>query len=93
MTDDTLIFKQHAVQQMILRRISEVEVREVVEHGETIETNPRALPYPSRLIAGRPGGRPIHVAVADGPGDGKTHIITVYEPDRGRWTDGFRKRR
>ncbi len=38
------------------------------------------------------GGRPIHVVAAEGDKD-ETVIVTVYEPEPDRWTDGFTRRR
>lgn len=92
MTDDPLLFVHHAIQQMILRDISEVEVREVVEHGEVIDEYSAEQPFPARLLFGRPGGRALHVVAMDNPETGKTHIITVYEPDRDRWMNEYRMR-
>lgn len=61
-----LIFSRHAIMQMFARGISVEEVVEVVEAGEVIEVHEgRERPYPSRLVLGRPGGRPLHVLAAD----------------------------
>jgi hypothetical protein len=87
-----LIFRIHAIQQMFARDISEVEVRAVLEDGEVIEENPDALPYPSRLVLGWVDQRPIHV-LASHPDATTIVVITVYEPDRARWQNGFRRRK
>jgi Domain of unknown function (DUF4258) len=60
-----LVFRVHAVQRMYQRDISEVVVRHVIATGETIEDYPDDTPYPSRLVLGWNGRRPIHVVVAD----------------------------
>lgn len=93
MNDFPLIFRFHAIQHMVLRGIGEVEVREVLEDGEVIEAYPDELPYPSRLVLGRPSGRPIHVVAMDDPDARVTVIISVYQPDSHRWANGFRKRK
>ncbi|MCC7390286.1 MAG: DUF4258 domain-containing protein [Phycisphaerales bacterium] len=88
-----IIFRVHAVQRMFRWGVSETDVRSVLESGETIEDRPDELPYPVRLILGRVEGRPLHVVAAfDEPG-GTIIVITVYEPDPARWSDGFRRRK
>ncbi|MGF1634920.1 MAG: DUF4258 domain-containing protein [Phycisphaerae bacterium] len=87
-----LTFRVHAVQRMFARRIGEADVRVVVEIGRTIRAYPDDTPYPSRLILGFAGGRPLHVVAADVPGSDEVIIITVYEPDPALWNDTFDKR-
>jgi hypothetical protein len=60
-----LVFRVHAIQRMFQRTISEDEVRQVVDAGETIETYLDDKPFPSRLMLGWKGARPIHVVIAD----------------------------
>ena len=67
MAYDDLIFRVHAIQRMFDRGISETDVRDVLEHGEVIEAYPDDLPYPSRLMLGHCGGRPVHVLASDDP--------------------------
>lgn len=76
----------------MFERISEVDVREVIEAEEVIEWYPDELPLPSRLLIGFPNNRPLHV-VATQSEFGATVIITVYEPDLEHWEPGFRRRR
>jgi hypothetical protein len=78
---------------MVLRDISEVEVRAVLTAGEAIEEYPDDTPYPSRLVLGWVGSRPLHVVAADNPEDEDTIVITVYEPEPNQWEAGFRRRR
>jgi hypothetical protein len=93
MSTGRLRFRVHAVQRMYERRISQQEVEEVLTDGETIEVYPDDLPSPRRLVLGWAGGRPLHVVVAEDRVDTVTVVITVYEPDRHIWEDGFRRRR
>ena len=88
-----LIFRVHAVKRMILRRISEDDVRTVLATGEVIEDYPNAAPYPARLVLAWIAERPVHVVASDDVQSGHTFIITVYEPDEQEWEPGFRKRR
>ena len=78
---------------MFERRIGADDVRRVVETGETIATYPDDTPYPSRLVLGRLGTRPLHVVVADNAADQELVIITVYGPDPALWDETFRGRR
>lgn len=88
-----LIFRVHAVRRMFERRISEDDVRHVLQTGEVVEDYPQDLPYPSRLVLGLRGDRSLHVVVAENVEDRETVVITVYEPDPRKWDSGFRKRR
>jgi hypothetical protein len=92
MSASRLVFRVHAIQRMFQRHISEDDVRHVVEHGDTIEAYPKDTPYPSRLVLGWCGSRPIHVVAADNAANRETIIITVYEPDPHEWEQDFRRR-
>lgn len=93
MSQFRLVFRVHAVQRMFQRRISEEEVKQVVATGETIETYPTDKPFPSRLLLGRIGSRPIHVVAADDALAKETIIVTVYQPDTTEWESGFTRRK
>ena len=58
-----LVFRVHAVERMFRRGISEEDVRHVLAQGEEIEDYPEDAPYPSRLVLGWRGSRPIHVVM------------------------------
>ena len=76
---------------MYQRSISEEEVRIVIKTGETIEDYPADFPYPSRLVLGWHGPRPVHVVVADNTDDRENIVITVYEPESCRVGSRFQK--
>ena len=85
-------FSQHAVDQSIIRRVSVLEIREVIAVGEVIEVYPEDKYGPSCLIFGKTdAGRPIHVQCSD-PSRPVVKIITMYEPDPALWAD-FKVRR
>lgn len=73
--------------------ISEVGVRQVLHDGEVIEQRPDEQPFPVRLVLGWVESRPIHVVAAFDDAGATVVVITVYQPDPRRWTDGFRRRR
>jgi len=77
---------------MFERGISVEEVRSVLEHGETIENYPEDVPYPSRLMLGWSGSRPIHVVVAENVDANERIVITAYVPDPLQWEGNFKKR-
>ena len=78
---------------MFERKISRVDVSAVIRTGETVVDYPDDRPYPSRLLLGWPGVGPLHVVIAQDPGNGVCYVITVYIPDSGQWNDDFRTRR
>jgi hypothetical protein len=78
---------------MVERGIGVEEVRAAVHGGNTIADYPADTPFPSRLLLGWSGDRPIHVVAADDAESDITVVITVYRPDPERWEPGFRKRR
>ena len=88
-----LVYRVHALRRMFARSIILAEVRTVIEQGETIESYRADTPYPSRLLLGVVGGRPLHVVAADNADDDETIVVTVYEPDPALWQPGFRRRR
>ncbi|RLA95838.1 MAG: hypothetical protein DRG32_06065 [Deltaproteobacteria bacterium] len=93
MVSERIIFRVHALQRMFERRVTEEDIRHVLETGETIERYPDDKPYPSRLVLGWVGGRPLHVVVADNKEEGTWIVITIYEPDPTLWEEGFRRRK
>ena len=57
------------------------------------EDYPDDAPYPSRLLLGYAGTRPLHVVAADHATGGEQIIITVYEPDPAQWEPTFTLRK
>jgi len=88
-----LVFSGHAVQRMFERGIDEAHVRQVVISGEVIADYPDDSPYPSRLLLGFVGERPLHVVLAIDSAGERCYVITVYEPDPTQWEAGYRVRR
>ena len=88
-----LSFRIHAIQRMFQRKIGNEQVRDVLESGEVIENYPDDVPYPSRLVLGWSGRRPVHVVAADNHEGRETIVITVYEPSQTEWEPGFKRRK
>jgi hypothetical protein len=93
MTYDRLVFRVHAIRRMFERQISAEDVRHILKTGEAIEDDPNDTPYPTRLVLGWRGTRPIHVVAADNDKDRETIVITTYEPDPDRWERDFKRRK
>ena len=76
--------------------IDESNIREYIdeiENGTVIKSYPDDTPYPSRLILGFDGQRPVHVVSAYNSENDTEYVITVYEPDALKWSDDFTERR
>lgn len=93
MVVNRLVFRVHALKRMFQRSVTAAMVRRVLETGETVETYPDDTPFPSRLVLGWIGARPLHVVAADNPQAEETIVITVYEPDLIEWEPGFKRRK
>ncbi len=78
---------------MFRRKVGAHDIRHVLETGAVIERYPDDAPYPSRLVLGWLGARPIHVVAADIPAANETIVISVYEPDPDLWDAGFTTRK
>ncbi len=88
-----LTFRVHAIQRMFQNRISEEDVRHVLEDGEIIKNYPDDAPYPSRLVLGWLASKAVHVVAADDTETGDTFVVTVYEPDPELWESNVRRKR
>ena len=88
-----VLFRVHALQRMFERRISVDDVYAVIARGEVIEDYPDDRPYPSRLVLGWIGARPLHTVVADNLSENELIVITVYEPDSEVWEADFKRRK
>lgn len=95
-TQDRVFYSQHAKDEMRreeLGVIKEQEVYEAVLNGEVIESYLDDEPYPSFLIYGKTqNDRPLHTVCAYVEEDHLVVVITVYQPDPGKWKN-YRSRR
>lgn len=93
MRSQRITFRAHAIQRMFERQFAEDDVVRVLGAGEVIEDYPSDFPYPSRLILGWSGSRPIHVVAAENTAARETIVVTVYEPDDEEWQPDYKRRR
>lgn len=88
-----LVFRVHALRRMFERQITIDDVAAVLRSGQTIEDYPDDKPYPSRLVLGWKGERPVHVVVADNLSENELIVGTVYQPSPELWENDFRRRK
>jgi Domain of unknown function (DUF4258) len=88
-----LVFSTHAIKRMFERSITKAEIRRVLVNGEVINEYLEDKPYPSQLILGWSGNRPLHVVVAMDVKAQKLYIVTVYDPDLQQWEPNLRRKK
>ncbi len=81
---------QHAMQKMLERKISRLELSEVINNGVIIEEYPNDKYGPTCLIFGiTKGERPLHVMVSY---SNPVWVVTTYEPSEDEWIENqYRK--
>ncbi len=78
---------------MTTRKISVAEILEILSNYEIIEEYRYDRPFPSYLLVGFSGGRPVHLVIGVNIEDKEIHLITVYIPDDSIWEDNYRRRK
>jgi hypothetical protein len=78
---------------MFERAVSPALVLSIISKGEVIASYPDDVPFPSALLLGFDGQRPLHLVVARDPKSGLCLVVTVYLPDPDVWSEDFRTRR
>lgn len=86
-------YSRHAADQSVVRDISHWEVEEAITgQSEIIEDYPDDKYGPSCLVLGfTRTGRPLHLQCGY-PNRPLVKIITLYEPDPGRWIESRTRR-
>lgn len=88
-----LVFRIHALKRMRERRISEQDIRFVLETGEDIENYPNSYPLPSKLVMGWCRSRCLHIVIADRADVQEIIVITAYEPNLLEWEVDLKRRK
>lgn len=88
-----IIYRQHAVQRMHERGITEPEIEQAIDEGEVIKSYPDDTPYPSVLILARIHGKAIHIVYSISEEDAVKMVITTYEPSPEIWLSDMKTRR
>ncbi len=88
-----IVFSGHAIRHMFERAIEEAAILEVVRTGRRIASYPDDTPYPSVLLLGFDGERPLHVVVGIVAEQQRCVVVTCYEPSPDLWDEHFTQRR
>lgn len=78
---------------MAERQIDRDTVLRILLEGEVIEEYPDDFPFPSALILGWHGERPLHIVAAWNEKLGVGYLITIYEPGLDYFEIDFRTRK
>lgn len=84
---------RHALERMLERHITRVNICEVLLFGERIEDYSGDQPWPSALFLGWVGQRPLHVVAAFDIQSDVVAVITAYEPSQDRFQSDFTTRK
>ncbi|MBP7737518.1 MAG: DUF4258 domain-containing protein [Spirochaetes bacterium] len=86
-------YSGHAIQRMFERGVQTSDVENAVRSWNVITSYNDDEPYPSYLLLGFIGPKPLHVVAGIDEKNDICYIITVYPPDPELWTDGFTRRK
>ena len=86
-------YRAQAIQKMIERGISFIEIDEVSDNLRIVNEYGDDMPYPSCLALGfTKRDRTLHMVFAADHPTQTAYVITVYEPERSRWSENFTRR-
>jgi hypothetical protein len=88
-----IVFSRHARQRLFERGVSIDAVTRIVEKGRTILRYDDDRPYPSRLVLGYDGERPVHVLIAENAEADEWIVVTAYEPNPDLWLPDWTQRK
>ena len=88
-----IAYSSHGLRQMFSRGLEQSDVAGVIDQGEEIITCPQDRPYPSCVMLGYAGSKPLHVVVAYDESLGNCIVIAAYVPDPKLWDEDFMTRR
>ena len=84
-------WRGHMLTRMKQRGIRINDVLKALDNGRIIESYDQDKPYPSCLILGYTGKKPLHVLCSIG--GNYIWLITTYHPDNDKWLSDFKTRR
>ena len=89
--NDMVFLTAHCSLRLDQREITEDDIEAALNNGEIIEQYPDDYPWPSCLILGYSGKRPLHVCM--GSNGEAAKLITAYWPDSQKWSADFKRRK
>lgn len=88
------VYRVHALQKMFQRNIELNDIDNILKNIKIIEEYHDDKPFPSCLCLGyTKRKRPLHIVFSVNDNDKTVFIITVYEPDPGKWDQKFERRK
>lgn len=75
-----------------MKKAIQEDVLKIIKSGEKIVEYPDDEPFPSCIILGFAGNRPIHVVLAVDENTQSCHIVTAYDPNPNLWEKNFKNR-
>lgn len=91
--NNTVYWKDHIIQRMRQRGINVSEILSVLTDFQIIEVYNDDKPFPSYLLMGYAGTKPLHIVAGVNETDFEIHLITVYIPDDSIWENDYRRRK
>jgi len=91
--NNSVYWKDHIIQRMRQRGISVSEILTVLNDFQIIQVYNDDKPFPSYLLMGYAGTKPLHIVAGVNETDFEIHLITVYIPDDTIWEDDYRRRK
>jgi len=85
-------WRKHALERMLERDISRIEVKETLRYGEIIENYETDAPFPSALFF-YINTKAIHVVASLDKETKTIFVITAYVPDSIHFHDNLKQRR
>ena len=91
-TNGRIEWKQHALERMLERGISQAQVIYALKCGEIIESYPREYPLPACLLL-YIDDAPLHVVAAYSEAADLCHVITAYRPSHDKFRSDWKTRK
>jgi len=88
---DNIIITQHSRKRFAERGININDVQNAINSGEIIEQYPEDFPFPSCLVFGFSGNKPLHVVASID--EGIMYIISAYIPSEEKWESDLKTRK
>ena len=92
LNDGIIEWRKHALERMLQRDISRLEVKEVLQNGEIIESYKDDKPFESALFF-LMKEKPLHVVASIDTVAMKIHVITAYIADEKHFYSDFKRRK
>jgi hypothetical protein len=87
-------YRVHSTRRMFERGIEHEDVETLLANGIIIEQYPDDYPLPSILLNGQTtNNEPLHAVIAINETEKRLIVITVYKPNKNKWTENFSRRK